>query len=78
MPRRRRIQGVESSQDLERKLEILERELEVQRAAALTFQERGQKEGPKWFEQATTPGRMPSVTQARLTKKPMRVVTRFG
>ena len=33
MPRRRRIQGVESSQDLERKLEILERELAVQRAA---------------------------------------------
>jgi hypothetical protein len=27
------VQGVESSQDLERKLEILERELEVQRAA---------------------------------------------
>jgi len=34
MPRRRRmVQGVESSQDLERKLQILERELEVQRAA---------------------------------------------
>lgn len=34
MPRRRRmVQGVESPQDLERKLEILERELEVQRAA---------------------------------------------
>jgi hypothetical protein len=33
VPRRRRIQGVESSQDLERKLEILERELAVQRAA---------------------------------------------
>ncbi len=34
MPRRRRIvQGVESPQDLARKLEILERELAVQRAA---------------------------------------------
>ncbi len=34
MPRRRRmVQGVESPQDLERKLEILERELKVQRAA---------------------------------------------
>ena len=34
MPRRRRmVQGVESSQDLARKVEILERELEVQRAA---------------------------------------------
>ena len=34
MPRRRRmVQGVESSQDLARKLEVLERELEVQRAA---------------------------------------------
>jgi hypothetical protein len=34
MPRRRRmVQGVESSQDLARKLEILERELAVQKAA---------------------------------------------
>ena len=34
MPRRRRMaQGVESSQDLARKLEVLERELEVQRVA---------------------------------------------
>ena len=34
MPRRRRmVQGVESPQDLARKLEILERELEVQRVA---------------------------------------------
>ena len=34
MPRRRRmVQGVESSQDLARKLEVLERELAVQRAA---------------------------------------------
>jgi hypothetical protein len=34
MPRRRRmVQGVESSQDLARKLEVLERELAVQKAA---------------------------------------------
>ena len=34
MPRRRRmVQGLESSQDLARKLEILERELAVQKAA---------------------------------------------
>ena len=34
MPRRRRmVQGVESSQDLARKLEVLERELAVQRLA---------------------------------------------
>ena len=34
MPRRRRmVQGVESPQDLARKLEVLERELEVQHAA---------------------------------------------
>lgn len=34
MPRRRRmVQGVESSQDLARKLEVLERELAVQRTA---------------------------------------------
>ena len=34
MPRRRRmVQGVESSQELARKLEVLERELAVQRAA---------------------------------------------
>ena len=34
MPRRRRmVLGVESSQDLARKLEVLERELAVQRAA---------------------------------------------
>jgi hypothetical protein len=34
MPRRRRmVQGVESSQELARKLEILERELQIQREA---------------------------------------------
>jgi hypothetical protein len=34
MPRRRRVvQGVESPQDLAQKLEVLERELAVQRAA---------------------------------------------
>ena len=34
MPRRRRmVQGVESSQDLARKLDVLERELAVQKAA---------------------------------------------
>jgi len=34
MPRRRRMaQGVESSQDMARKLEVLERELAVQRTA---------------------------------------------
>lgn len=34
MPRRRRmVQGVESSQDMARKLEVLERELAVQRTA---------------------------------------------
>src|SRR4029078_3467665 len=37
---------------------LFEREssLEVQRAAALTFQDRAQKEGPKWFEQAILGG----------------------
>jgi hypothetical protein len=34
MPRRRRmVQGVESPQDLARKLEVLERELQIQREA---------------------------------------------
>ena len=42
MPRRRRmVQGVESSQDLARKLEVLERELEIQRAAMEKLKEMG-------------------------------------
>lgn len=42
MPRRRRVvQGVESSQDLARKLEVLERELAVQRAAMEKLKELG-------------------------------------
>lgn len=42
MPRRRRVvQGVESSQDLARKLEVLERELAVQRAAMEKLKEMG-------------------------------------
>lgn len=42
MPRRRRmVQGVESSQDLARKLEVLERELAVQRAAMERLKELG-------------------------------------
>ena len=42
MPRRRRVvQGVESSQDLTRKLEVLERELAVQRAAMEKLKELG-------------------------------------
>jgi hypothetical protein len=42
MPRRRRVvQGVESSQDLARKLEVLERELAVQRTAMEKLKELG-------------------------------------
>lgn len=42
MPRRRRmVQGVESSQDLARKLEVLERELAVQRIAMEKLKELG-------------------------------------
>ncbi len=42
MPRRRRVvQGVESSQDLARKLEVLERELATQRAAMEKLKELG-------------------------------------
>ena len=44
MPRRRRmVQGVESSQDLARKLEVLERELAVQRAAMEKLKQLGAK-----------------------------------
>jgi len=42
MPRRRRmVQGVESSQELARKLEVLERELAVQRTAMEKLKEIG-------------------------------------
>ena len=42
MPRRRRVvQGVESAQDLARKLEVLERELAVQRTAMEKLKELG-------------------------------------
>ena len=42
MPRHRRVvQGVESSQDLARKLEVLERELAVQRTAMQKLKELG-------------------------------------
>lgn len=42
MPRRRRmVQGVESSQDLARKLEVLERELEIQRVAMEKLKQMG-------------------------------------
>ena len=42
MPRRRRgVQGVESPQDMARKLEVLERELAVQRAAMEKLKELG-------------------------------------
>ena len=42
MPRRRRMaQGVESSQDMARKLEVLERELAVQRTAMEKLKELG-------------------------------------
>lgn len=42
MPRRRRmVQGVESSQELARKLDVLERELAVQRAAMDKLKELG-------------------------------------
>jgi len=44
MPRRRRmVQGVESSQDLARKLEVLERELAVQRLAMEKLKQLGAK-----------------------------------
>ena len=44
MPRRRRmVQGVESSQDLARKLEVLERELAVQRLAMEKLKQLGPK-----------------------------------
>jgi hypothetical protein len=47
MPRRRRmVQGVESSQDLARKLEVLERELAVQRAAMEKLKQLGAKPTP--------------------------------
>ena len=53
MPRRRRmVQGVESSQDLARKLEVLERELAVQRAAIEKLKQLGAKPVT-----AHTPGR---------------------
>ena len=42
MPRRRRVvQGVESPQDMARKLEVLERELALQRAAMEKLKELG-------------------------------------
>ena len=44
MPRRRRmVQGIESSQDLARKLEVLERELAVQRSAIEKLKQLGAK-----------------------------------
>ena len=44
MPRRRRmVQGVESLQDLARKLEVLERELAVQRSAMDKLKQLGAK-----------------------------------
>ena len=53
MPRRRRmVQGVESSQELARKLEVLERELAVQRTAM----EKLKLLGPS--EKVVTPGRL--------------------
>lgn len=48
MPRRRRmVQGVESSQDLARKLEVLERELAVQRTAMERLKELGIRESDR-------------------------------
>ncbi len=53
MPRRRRsVQGVESSQELARKLEVLERELAVQRAAMAKLKLLGPSE-----KAAAQPGR---------------------
>lgn len=47
MPRRRRtVQGVESPQDLAKKLEVLERELDVQRAAMEKLKELGSPRKP--------------------------------
>lgn len=47
MPRRRRtLQGVESPQDLARKLEVLEQELTVQRAAMEKLKELGSVRRP--------------------------------
>jgi len=44
MPRRRRVvQGIESSKDLAHKLEVLERELAVQRAAMEKLKQLGAK-----------------------------------
>ena len=44
MPRRRRmVQGVESLQDLARKIEVLERELAVQRSAMERLKQMGAK-----------------------------------
>lgn len=54
MPRRRRmVQGVESSQELARKLEVLERELAVQRTAMEKLKLLGPSE-----KAATRPGRL--------------------
>jgi len=54
MPRRRRmVQGVESSQELARKLEVLERELAVQRVAMEKLKQLGPPEKP-----AMLPGRV--------------------
>ena len=57
MPRRRRMaQGVESSQDMARKLEVLERELAVQRAAMEKLKQLGQAGRPS---PAPAPARNP-------------------
>ena len=54
MPRRRRmVQGVESSHELARKLEVLERELAVQRAAMEKLKQMGPPE-----KAAMQPGRV--------------------
>jgi hypothetical protein len=56
MPRRRRmVQGVESSQELARKLEVLERELAAQRAAMEKLKLLGPSE-----KAAPLPRRLPS------------------
>jgi hypothetical protein len=52
--RRRMVQGVESSQDLARKLEVLERELAVQRTAM---------EKLKQLATAGTPASKPAATR---------------
>jgi len=55
MPRRRRmVQGVESSQDMARKLEVLERELAVQRTAMEKLKQLGPPGKP-----APAPARTP-------------------